>query len=307
MAPKALRHGDRIALVAPASPFNRDEFERGVAEIAALGFEAVSDDRVFARRGYVAGEASLRAGSFMDAWRDPGIAALMAIRGGYGSMQVLPLLDREVIRARPKLFIGYSDTTAILTFLTQQCGMVAVHGPMIEGRLARSAEGYDRASFLACVTRAEPMGEVPAPALQPITSGDASGVLTGGTLSQLVASLATPYAFDPPEGAVLFFEDVAERPYRLDRMVTQLRFAGILDRAAAVVWGEMPRCDEPSGPSVKDTIVELFHGFRGPVVFGLPSGHATGPAVTLPFGVRARVVAGPRRASVSIEEAAVSA
>ena len=307
IAPKALRPGDRIALVAPASPFDRDEFERGVAEVAALGFEPVSDDRVFARRGYVAGEPALRAASFLDAWRDPGIAALIAIRGGYGSMQLLPLLDRDTIRAHPKLFVGYSDTTAILTFLTQQCGIVAVHGPMIEGRLARGAEGYDRGSFLACLTRPEPMREVPARALRPIVPGDASGMLTGGTLSQLVASLGTPYAFDPPPGAVLFFEDVAERPYRLDRMVTQLRFAGILDRAAAIIWGEMPRCDETTGPTARDTIADLFRGFQGPVVFGLPSGHATTPAVTLPFGVRCRVVAGPQRTSVSIDEAAVSA
>ncbi len=303
--PRALRRGDRIALVAPASPFDRGDFDRGLTELADLGFEPVFDDRVFARKGYVAGEPDLRASAFMDAWCDRSVAALVAVRGGYGSVQLLPLLPPDVIRAHPKLFIGYSDPTVILTYLTQRCGLVAVHGPMIEGRLARGAEGYDRASFLACVTRTEPIGEIPTEGLIPLRDGEATGPLTGGTLSQLVASLGTPFAFDPPQGSVLFLEDVGERPYRIDRMVTQLRLAGIFERARAVIWGEMPRCDEPSGsPALRDTLSELFHRFPGPVVFGLPSGHTTRPTLTLPFGVRTRVVAG-QRTMVVVEEAAV--
>lgn len=305
--PKALRRGDRIALVAPASPFDRGEFDRGVGELSDLGFEPVFDDRVFARKGYVAGEADLRAAAFMDAWCDPSVAALLAVRGGYGSVQLLPMLPPDVIRAHPKLFIGYSDTTAILTYLTQRCGLVAVHGPMIEGRLSRGPAGYDRASFLACVSRVAPMGEMPVDALLPIRDGEAVGCLTGGTLSQLVGSLGTPYAFDPPQGSVLFLEDVGERPYRIDRMVTQLRLAGIFERARAVIWGEMPRCDEPNGaPALRDVIAELFHRFQGPVVFGLPSGHTTRASLTLPFGVRVRVVAG-QRTMVVVEEGAVTA
>ncbi len=305
LKPRALRPGDRVALVAPASPFDRAEFDRGVAEIRALGFEPAYDDRVFERRAYVAGDAALRAAAFLDAWQDDSIAALIAVRGGYGSVHLLPLLPRDVIRAHPKLFVGYSDTTTLLTFLTQSCGIVAVHGPMIEGRLACGVEGYDRGSFLACVSRAEPMGELPA-ALHPVRDGEAVGSLNGGTLTQIVASLGTPYAFNPPEGCVLFLEDVGERPYRIDRMVTQLRLAGILDRAVAVIWGEMARCDEPSGaPAALDVVGDLFGTFHGPVVFGLPSGHSTGPCLTLPLGVRARVTAGPRT-MVSIEEAAVT-
>jgi muramoyltetrapeptide carboxypeptidase len=305
--PRALRRGDRIALVAPASPFERSEFDRGVAELAALGFEPAFDDRVFARKGYVAGEPDLRAAAFMDAWCDESVTALVAVRGGYGSVQILPLLPPDVIRAHPKLFIGYSDTTAILTYLTQRCGLVAVHGPMIEGRFARGPEGYDRPSFLACVSRPEPMGELSSEGLVPIRDGEAVGPLTGGTLSQLVASLGTPYAFDPPQGSVLFLEDVGERPYRIDRMVTQLRLAGIFERARAIICGEMPRCVEPDGtPALRDVVAELFHRFPGPVVFGFPSGHTTRPSLTLPFGVRVRVVAG-QRTMIVIEEAAVTA
>jgi muramoyltetrapeptide carboxypeptidase len=130
-------------------------------------------------------------------------------------------------------------------------------------------------------------------------------MLTGGTLTQLLASLATPYAFAPPPGCVLFLDEVGERPYRLDRMVTQLRQSGILGRAAAVVVGELPRCDEPSGqPSARAVIASLLADFSGPVLFGFPSGHTVGPAMTLPFGVSARVVADARPRLI-IEEAAV--
>jgi muramoyltetrapeptide carboxypeptidase len=125
-------------------------------------------------------------------------------------------------------------------------------------------------------------------------------------LTQLVASLATPYAFDPPRGHILFLEEVAERPYRIDRMMTQLALSGVLARASAIVFGEMPRCDEPAdgGPAIKDVLAELVAGFRGPVLFGLPSGHTAGATLTLPFGVRTRVVTKPQPTLI-IEEAAV--
>jgi muramoyltetrapeptide carboxypeptidase LdcA involved in peptidoglycan recycling len=129
----------RIAIVSPASPFRRDEFEAGVAELKALGFEPVYDERVFARRGYVAGEPQLRAAALHDAWSDPSIAALVGVRGGYGSLQVLPLLDAGLARNARKPFVGYSDLTSILTFLTGTCGLVAFHGPMVAGPPGASA------------------------------------------------------------------------------------------------------------------------------------------------------------------------
>jgi muramoyltetrapeptide carboxypeptidase len=155
------------------------------------------------------------------------------------------------------------------------------------------------------LTSSEALGELGGTSLETIKNGEAAGVLMGGTLAQLVASLGTPYAFDPPNGHVLFLEDVGERPFRLDRMVTQLRLAGVLDRAAAIVLGDFVDCDEPGGGLAgKAVLVDLLKGFDGPVVHGFPSGHTRGAFVTLPFGVRARVAANgnPR---VIIEEAGV--
>jgi len=305
LKPRALTPGDRLAIVAPASAFKREEFDAGVAEVRRLGFEPVYDDSVFARQRYVAGAAEVRAAAIRKAWRDPGVAGVIGVRGGYGSAQVLPLLDREEARCAAKPFIGYSDLTAVLTFLTIGCGMVAFHGPMLAGRLGRGAEGYDPGSFLAALTKREPLGELTAPGLEAIRSGEASGTLYGGTITQLLGSIGTPFAFAPPAGCVLFLDEVGERPYRLDRMITQLRQSGILAKAAAVVFGELPRCDEPSGdPTARAVVADLFADFSGPVLVGFPSGHTVGPAMTLPLGVPCRVVSG-RRTALVIEEAAV--
>jgi muramoyltetrapeptide carboxypeptidase len=272
-----------------------------------LGYEPVYEETVFARSAYTAGSPEIRADAFRRAWQDPSIRALIAVRGGYGSVQLLPRLSSDEIRRTPKAFIGYSDNTSLLAWLTGCCDVVAFHGPMLEGRLAKGAAGYDRDTFERVLTRAEPAGSITHPALEAVRTGEASGVLTGGTLTQLAASLGTPYAFRPPAGHVLFLDEIAERPYRIDRLLTQLRLAGILAAASAIVFGELPRCDEPAerGPMIRDVVRDLLEDFGGPVLFGLPSGHTTGPCMTLPFGVRVRVVTKPRPELV-VEEAAVS-
>jgi muramoyltetrapeptide carboxypeptidase len=304
--PRALRPGDRVAIVAPASPCARDAVVRGAEELARWGFEPVVDERVFETRLYLAGDASLRAAHFTEAWADPEIAGLVCTRGGYGSVQILPLLDRARVGVIPKVFVGYSDITSLHVWLGQAGGMVTFHGPMLEGRLGGGDGRYDRESFAQAIMSGQPLGELRPEGLETIRRGEASGVLVGGTLTQLVASLGTPYAFDPPEGHVLFVDEVNERPYRLDRMLTQLRLAGLLARASAIVVNELPGCDEPGGGvTAVDAIRDVLSGFRGPIVVGFPSGHTTGALVTLPFGVRATVLATDSPALV-IEEAAVS-
>ena len=304
--PTALRPGDRVAVVAPASPFPRAELDEGLVELRALGFEPVFDERVFERQTYLAGESETRAQSFLDAWRDPAVRAIFTARGGYGSAQILPFLKVQELRATPKLLVGYSDITALLSFVTTRCGIAALHGPTVTGRFARGEQGYDRATFLRAATGTDPLGELAAPGLISLAPGEASGPMVGGNLTQLAASLGTPYAFDPPEGCVLFLEDVNERPYRVDRMLTQLQQAGVLGRASALVFGEMPGCDEVDGAILaRDAVVRVVREFAGPVVWGLASGHTPGPALTLPLGVSARVIGGDRPA-VIIEESAVS-
>ena len=294
LKPRAVQPGDRVAIVAPASPFPGEAFEAGVAELRRLGFEPVFEPGVFERRGYVAGEPAARARALMAAFEDPAIAAVVAARGGYGSVELLPFLSIDAMRRHPKLLVGYSDITALLAFLTTRCGMAALHGPCVAAGLHGGPGGYDESTLVRALTCAEPLGPLPAPALEALVRGEAAGPLFGGNLTQLAASMGTPYAFDPPEGCVLFLEEVGERPYRIDRLLTQLRFAGVLARAGAIVFGELPGCDEPDASvTARDVVAGALGGFPGPVVFGLPSGHTAGPALTLPLGVRARVLAGP--------------
>ena len=304
--PVPLTPGDRIAIVSPASPFARVEFDGGVAELRRLGFVPVYDDSVFARDGgYLSGSADLRAQAFMRYWTDPTIRALIAVRGGFGSVHLLPFLDRGQIVATPKLFIAYSDNTSILSWLNCQCGLTALHGPMLDRRLSRGAPGYDESSFMALVQGGR--GLVLAPdGLTVLRDGEAKGVLFGGTLTTLAASLGTPYAFDPPDGCILFIEDVNERPYRIDRMLTQLRFSGLLGRATALVFGEMRGCDEPGDEVTSRQVIErLTQDFAGPVLFGFPSGHTSGPCWTIPLGVEVAISTRPRPL-LTIEESPVA-
>jgi muramoyltetrapeptide carboxypeptidase len=303
--PRALKSGDRIAVVSPASPFAVQEFEQGIAELRRLGFEPVYDESVFERSVFTSGPPEARAAAFVRAWSDPSVAALIAVRGGYGSVQLLPVLETWQPEQTPKLFIAYSDNTSLLSWLTTKRGIAALHGPMLEGRLAGGPGNYDEPSFMSLLTGRGAGFEMRPEGLEILRAGDASGPLYGGTMTQLAASLGTPFAFDPPDGCVLFFEDVNERPYKIDRLLMQLRLSGILARARALVFGEMRGCDEAAGElKARDVVVAAMPDFPGPVLFGFPSGHTTGPCWTLPLGTSVRVNAGPDP-SLIVEESPV--
>jgi len=302
--PRALRAGDRVAIVAPGSGCSAQELEDGAAELRRLGFEPVYTPAVSDRVLFSAGSAEVRARDFLAAWADPAVAALVALRGGYGSAQLLPHLGPVAVATVPKLFVGYSDTTALLSWLTCHAGITALHGPMVERRLSKGPEGYDAASLLA-ISRGDTGVVLACDDATVVHHGEARGVLLGGTLTQLVGSLGTPYAFTPTEGCILFIEDVNERPYRVHRMLTQLAQAGVIGRARGLVFGEMLGCDEPDGgPTAIDAIRHALETFPGPVFCGFPSGHTKGPLVTLPLGAEVRVTTRPT--AVVVEESPVA-
>lgn len=305
MKVRAAAPGSRVRLLAPASPFDRADFEAGVRELERLGFVPVYDDRVFERQTYVAGSAESRVAQLSDAWADASVDVILAVRGGYGSVQMLPFLSPPDLAGRPPAaFVGYSDLTTLHSWLGCQAGMVSIHGPMLDRRISAGPSAYDQATFLGSLTPA-PLGELAPDGIESVRPGEADGPLFGGTISQLLGSLGTPWAFSPPAGCVLFLDEVGERPYRLDRMFVQLAQAGLLARAAAVIVGQLPMCDEPGGAVTGRAVVaEALEAFPGPVLIGFPSGHTTTPLVTLPLGVHTRVVSGARP-RVIIEESCV--
>ena len=271
---RAAGPGSRVAVVAPASAFDRDQFDQGIAELIRLGFEPVFDESVFERQP----------------WNHHDVDAIVAVRGGYGSVETLPLLDASDVPSHPAAFVGYSDVTSIHTWLNLYVGVTSIHGAMLDRRLALGHEAYDPDTFMRSLS-CEPLGELAPDGIDVLRRGEARGLFLGGTVTQLAASLGTPYAFQPPPDAVLFLDEVAERPYRLRRLLTQLRLAGTFRRASAIVIGQLPRCDEPDGRvTARDIVEEFFSDFGGPVLFGFPSGHTTTPLLSLPLGVDARVI-----------------
>ncbi len=304
--PPRLQPGDTVAVVAPASGFDSAEFDAGIEELRSLGFLPTWDESVFARGTYAAGDAALRARAFESAWTSGRASAVVGARGGYGSVQMLPHLAPSAFAERTSAFVGYSDLTSLLTYLVCHQGVVAFHGPTVAARLGRGAEGYDRDSFVRSLTEAVPLGEIGGDHVEALAAGEARGRLLGGTLSILAAAAGTPFALSPWDDTILLLEDVAERPYRLDRLVQQLRLSGAFARVRGIVLGTFPRCDEPGGAvTARGALADLFSDFAGPVVFGFPTGHVEGPAVTVPLGVQARLVAdGSGR--LIVEEAAVT-
>ncbi len=309
LRPRALRPGDRVALLTLASPSRAEDVEAAADQLRQLGFEPVLEDGGTRGRvegaSYVAGPGALRARRLQDALTDPRIAAVVATRGGYGSAHLLPHLDLQGIRQARTLLVGYSDITALLDTITGHAGLVSIHGPMAEGRLARGPAAYDRDGFLRLVCEPMPFGRVAVEGAVTLQAGDASGVLRGGTLTQVAALLGTPWAFAAAESTVLFLDEVNERPYRLDRLLWQLRAAGVLAHVRGVVLNQLPGCDEPGGGvTALEAVSHALAGFTGPIVAGVPSGHTSDAMISLPFGVQVSLRAGDS-VSLSIDEAAV--
>lgn len=305
LRPRALRRGDRIALLTLASGARPQDVERGADQLRALGFEPVVGPTRADAAPYVAGAADYRAGQLREALRDPSIAAIVATRGGYGSAQLLPHLDVALIRQSKTLLIGYSDITALLDTWTGRAGVTSVHGPMAEGRLARGPEGYDREGFLRVVCEPHAFGSVNTAGAVVLAPGEAQGVLRGGTLTQLASLAGTPWAFSADEPTILFLDEVNERPYRIDRWLWQLQHSGALTSVTGIVVNELPGCDEAGGGVTGlDAVRHALRHFAGPIVAGVASGHTNRAMVTLPFGVACSLTA-DRGVRLSLDEAAV--
>jgi muramoyltetrapeptide carboxypeptidase len=298
--PAALRQGDKIGLIAPASSFNRDGFLAGCERLHQMGYEPVYSQNIFDRDIYFAGTVERRAHEFQEFWRRDDIAALICVRGGYGSNYLLEKVDYHAVGAHPKILLGCSDVTSVLTAINDRTGLIGFHGPMVAKDIADGT--FDLSSWKNALQGATNW-TVPTFGVEVLRTGKASGRLYGGCLSMLVASLGTPYEIQT-EGSILFIEDIAEKPYRIDRMLMQLRLAGKLEKVRGFVFGEMLDCAPPKGETynLQQVIMRVLAPYNVPIIYGLKSGHVSSGNITLPIGVEAELEAQGAEVSLSIVE-----
>ncbi len=280
----------RLAVVAPASNAVPEKVQRGVDRLRSLGHTVTVMPHALGREWpYFSATVEQRLADLHAAFADDTIDALICTRGGYGSNYLLEQLDLDLIRSKPKPLIGYSDHTAIQTWLLDRVELPVLHGPMVAADFSRD-DGVDLLSFSAALL-GESYRVGSANGLRPLRSGSARGVLYGGCLSLLVASLGTPFAAQT-EGKLLFLEDLGEKPYQIDRMLRQLRLAGKFEGVRGIVFGEMLDCVSAGAPTdlTEQMMVQVMEWFRGPIAIGLRSGHVSRGNVTLPFGVEAELM-----------------
>ena len=282
LKPLPLRRGEKIGVVAPAGSFNDEQLKAGIEALRRAGFDVELAQGILDRKGYLAGEQEKRAKALQDFFRRQDIAAIFCARGGFGSIQLLPYLDTEVIRLHPKVFVGYSDVSILLNWLLQQCGMVTFHGPMVAMEIARGLRGRSEEFFWETLLGEKRQWQIQV--AETIRPGIAEGQMVGGCLSIVVTTLGTPYEIDTA-GKIFFLEDIGERPYRIERMLTHLKMAGKLERIAGLVFGSFTNCEGEGERGLREIVQELFRDAPYPVIAGLDAGHGE-ENLLLPFGVK---------------------
>lgn len=305
--PAALRQGATLAVISPASTPKRELVERGVAELEALGYSVRLGKSALASGPlYYAGTLTERLKDLHAAFADSSVDGIVCTRGGWGSAELLPHLDRELIRANPKAFIGYSDHTSLHSWFQNEANLTSFYAPMVASDFGRE-DGVDLASWRNTFGGESGWSLGTDDGLRVLQPGVAEGKLLGGCISILAAGLGTPYA---PQvgGSVLFLEDIGTKPYQWDRMLLHLRYSGRLEGVRGIIFGDMEQCVPAEEQDLlKRAIQHGLRGFQGPVAIGLRCGHVFGANLTLPLGVEVRLDLGdsanPR---LTFLEAAVS-
>lgn len=306
--PPRLRKGDLIALVSPASPIaDPSRIERGARYLESLGYRTVLGKNILASHGYLAGTDEDRAADLNGFFANREVRAIFCIRGGYGTPRMLRLVDYAMIARHPKIFMGYSDITALSLAIWRNSGVVTFHGPMVGVDMADPMDAFTEELLWRTLTSTAKAGAIPFrdPRPVPLVDGTAAGRLLGGNLALIVSSMGTRY-FPDLRGSLLFLEDIGEEPYRVDRMMHQLMNAGILRRSSGILLGQFTDCvpSDPTKPTF--TTPEVFGQIasvaKRPWMAGVPFGHES-VKMTIPVGIRARMDAG--RGHLEYLEAAV--
>ena len=278
--PHGLQKGDRIGIIAPAGPVLQHEIQPGLDLLESLGFEPVCAPHLFEQKGYLAGEDKARLKDLHGMFRDKKIKAVFCARGGYGTHRILQKLDYPLFRRNPKIFIGYSDITALLFALFKKSGLMTIHGPVLKDLL--KGDGAN-ATLLVKLMTSEELTTVNFPSGTAVKKGRAEGVVIGGNLSLICHLIGTPF-LPSFKGKLLFMEEKGEPLYRIDRMLSHLLVSGELAKCGGLMLGAFEECGDPA--SVIDLVSERCSGLHMPILTGLPVGHGE-QNVPLPIGARA--------------------
>jgi muramoyltetrapeptide carboxypeptidase len=319
LLPSALKKGSTIGITAPASGVDNAEIQEGIALLKASGYSIVLGNTLTRKFGYLSAPDSERAAEFMEFVERPDIDCILCARGGYGVMRILPMLDFGVIRANPKIIIGYSDITALLVAITKLSNVITYHGPVASSTFDSFTVDYFKKTLCKPITNeiiTEPILSEYTPIsfsdsrMTTLSKGIAKGRLTGGNLSMIVATLGTPYEIDTKD-SLLFLEDIAEEPYRIDRMLTQLWLAGKLQQCAGIILGQFKNCEAKKVPgfevsfSLQEVLESRITSLGIPAVYGLPIGHVKSK-MTIPLGVMAELDAGNKTFSIMERPVSIS-
>lgn len=304
LKPPPVPPGARIVVLSPASSAQPDRITGGIAALRGLGYDAVASEHAYGKHPpYFSGSVEERLADLHRAFANPGVAAILCTRGGYGSNYLLDGLDLDLIRSHPKAFFGYSDLTTMQNRLLDQVGLVTFHGPMAAADFYRQ-DGIHFESFHAAISG--DLVELGAgEGLRVLRPGQGRGVLYGGCLSILTAALGTKYA-PRTEGKLLFLEDRDAKPYQIDRMLRQMILAGKFEGTRGFIFGEMLDCVSPGADPtlIEEVILRVLEPFGVPIGFGLRSGHVSRGCVTLPLGVEAELICEKDQARLRILEPA---
>ena len=291
--PPTLKPGATLAVVSPASTPKPELVQAGIDCLQGLGYKTKLFPHALDRGPlYYAGTAEQRACDLMAAFSDPAIDGILCTRGGWGSAELLPLLDASVIRANPKVFVGYSDHTSLHVWLEREANLVSFYAPMVAADFARP-QGFDAPSWEHTFGGDASWSLGAEDGLRVLRGGVAEGTLAGGCISIYAESLGTPYSALPANAdvpRVLFLEDIGTKPYQWDRMLLHLRYAGMLEHVGGIVFGDMQQCVGPEeAERLEQAILHSLRDFAGPMAIGLRSGHVDTPNITLPLGVKVRL------------------
>ena len=304
--PPALRHGDTVGIVAPASHFKREDFEAGCDRLRRLGYRPVYEESIFERDLYFAGPTARRAREFESMFSRDDVKAIFCARGGYGANYLLETLNLKAMTAKPKIFVGYSDLTSLLTYISDAARVVSFHGPMVTKDFGRP-EGINLQSFADAVEgKANWALDFGAGSgVKSLAEGSAEGLMYGGCLSMLVESLGTPYEIQT-EDTILFIEDLATKPYQIDRMLMHLKLAGKLAGVKGIIFGEMLDCASAptQGFTLEEVVMRVVGDLKVPVAYGVPSGHVSRQNITLPIGIQALLNVGSSGVAIEFLEPA---